>query len=231
MYGLSASDPGTHTFDPVSRLQTIEPNDAITTTSDTTHTNTNNDRSVPATTKSISKRELELEKRFIIHCLNSDHQSFISDSLQEARTMASMAASYIAEHGGEDPLYNAYFGSNPTSNVTSVFNALEKNDLVAGWMSCADILAICSVKVAYTFQSNIYFCGRFFVEPALDSLCNYNPVEDRNLRGGATLQQLAIALGVAQDFGVGCPDDQRLPDDQKIYNADNYRVRPRPLVV
>lgn len=200
--------------------------------SDTTHhTNINNDRSV-STTNGVSKRELKLEKRAeIVDCQDPNQRNGVLAATGEAKRLASIAASYIVARGANDPLYRAYFGSNPISTPIFVFNTIENKELYPAWMRCADILGTCKIKTAYIYQSNIYFCNGFFTLSVLDSLCAGNLVANRNIRGGTILHQLAIDFGVAHDIAIGCADDRRLHDAEKIKNADNYQVRPRPPLV
>ena len=228
VYDFSATGPGTFTFNPVSTFQVAGLNDVVEAISDTAHPNIVNAGSVSITvTNDVSKLKLHLEKRAEVSCSNSSQASFISASYSESKSLAAQAASHISSRGAGDPIYKAYFGTNPTSTIISTFTAIANENSSTRILSCTDIYGICSPGViAYTdtTTSNVYYCGIFYDEVASDTLCHGNPVDARNIRGGTTLHELTHALVDTDDIVYGCPIDQTLSDNGMRINADNYNV-------
>jgi len=228
VYDFSATGPGTFTFDPVSAFQVVGPSDAVENISDTARLNVVNAGSVSITvTNDVSKRELNVEKRASVSCSNPSQSSFISASYSEGKSLAAQAASYISSRGAGDSIYRAYFGSNPTSSVISKLTAVANENSSSRTLSCSDPFNVCGGGViAYTLiaTTNIYYCSIFYNEVPAGTLCNGNPVNARNIRGGTTLHELTHAVAGTKDVTYGCPADQALSDANKLINADNYNV-------
>jgi hypothetical protein len=147
----------------------------------------------------------------------------------ESKSLASLASSYISSRGANDSVYGAYFGSNPTSSVTSKFNAVANENPSSGILSCTDPYSACGGGViAYTAvsttTSDIYYCSIFYNQLPPTSLCSGNTVNARNLRGATTLHELTHAVASTTDVNYGCPGNQGLSDSDKLRNADNYNV-------
>lgn len=236
VYDFSTTGPGTFTFDPVSRFQAIELNNPASTIG-AARINVATTHSVTVTvindvSKREAKREVGLGKRDQIVCSDPDKASFIADSIKDAGYLNIIASVYMDSRGPDDPLYKAYFGSNPISDVMSSLNLIGDISKVPITMDCSDPYDTCSRAIAYTHHEDktIYFCSGFFELKSPQSLCKGNTVNKRNLRGGVAIHELSHALELAHDLKYGCPESQGLSDPDKIQNADNFEVRSTCLV-
>lgn len=230
LYDFSAGDQGTFTFNPVLTFQVIVLDDGLKPTSDATHFDVDNVRSVSITvTGGVSKRE----KRGNIECGDTNGSNIIQGSLRDAIEMSRNAVSYIRNRGADDPVYKTYFGSSSISAVIDNFNRMGNENPAPGTLSCSDPVDFCRHLVAaYVDHSNknIYYCPAFSNQPDLRSLCEGNPVVDLNLRAGTTIQQLALALGFSYELGFvrgimrRCGGSEWRGGNRKITNAYNYHV-------
>ncbi|KAG5644267.1 hypothetical protein DXG03_008752 [Asterophora parasitica] len=171
----------------------------------------------------------------------------LANRVLQAKSLASIASSYVTSKGVSDSLYKAYWGANAASRVTSVLNAVASESSGSRTLGCTDSLNVCGGGViAYTVTSTtnvsqilylrplvdmpliipscyqIYYCSIFFNEVATTKLCSGTTVNSRNIRGGTTLHELTHALSGTTDITYGCPADQALSDANKIKNADNF---------
>ena len=234
VYDFSASGPGTFTFDPVSRFQVTELDGDLKATSDTTHIDITNTRTISITVTGVSKRELQFKKHRVV-CEDHGRNSTITAGLSEAGWIASLAVAYINSRGAKDQLYKDYFGSNSNSTIIDNFNRILKPESTGATMFCSDPDQSClsSDVSAYTTPSaeGIFYCDSFYSQLSLYSLCRgETTVNARKIRGGTTLRMLASVLipGVA-DNGRTCIDNQGLTDPQKVSNAGNYEVSTKTL--
>ena len=225
MYDFLAAGPGTFTFEPVPRFQVVGPNDITIIEADTANTH-----SVSITvTNGVSKRELSLGKRNKVACSNPEHAKYISDALDEARSLIMEAAKYIVDKGSKTNLYKAYFGTHDIFEVHHVYNAIAEP---TGPMplDCADSSdSRCDKN--YNFltgdMDRIYWCDAFYALPAgLDSICD----EDAHPRGGVVIRTAAFGLEMAEYIEMDCEKSKGLSDDKKIRNAATFGVRLRPVV-
>ncbi|KAK0479358.1 hypothetical protein EDD18DRAFT_1337437 [Armillaria luteobubalina] len=118
----------------------------------------------------------------------------------EAKSLASIASSYIATNGANS-LYTAYYGATSTSTIRGVFN---------------NVASESSSSRTYTFVA------LFFSEVPGTNLCRGTGVASRNVRGGTTLHELTHATSGTDDVIYGCANDQALSDANQRINADNY---------
>ena len=158
-----------------------------------------------------------------LYCDNFNHVWTIYTGFTEAKVMASIAASHISNHGATDPVYKAYFGSNPTSWVMSNFITIMNQNLSSRALSCLDAHTLCgNGATTYSVDGTIHYCNSFHHLPAVDSLCEGDTVGTRNPRGAITLRELTLVLKQAFDIGSGCSYVQTIPDSYKSDNAENY---------
>ncbi|KAH9853269.1 Metalloprotease [Lenzites betulinus] len=177
----------------------------------------------------VAKRELAAahDKRARVSCSSSTQNSFISTSYTEAKSLASIAASYVASNGA-DTLFKSYFGTASTTTVRNVLTAVANENSSTRTLNCVDPYGYCtSGVIAYTLtaSTNVYFCSLFFQELTSTRLCSGTTVASRNIRGGTVLHELTHALSGTDDVGYGCSFDQNLgrtSPSQAIRNADNY---------
>ena len=201
----------------------IGPDGSVETTSDATPIDIANARSVSITiTDDLSKREIWMG------CQNGDQVSAVQSSISEAKDMARGTISYIKENQGRDELYKAYFGNNNPSDVISNYRFIVDTDTHKVNTFCTD--PICSDNsrdaINPTGTDDIFFCGRFFDQKSLSSLCKKEvSATAKDLRGGTTLRMLARAFvpGVAGQER-NCEQSRGLSDFDKITNNDNYEA-------
>lgn len=219
VYDFSTTGPGTFTFDPVSRFRIAGLSSTAKTISDATRLDADNVRSVSITvTGDVSKHDT-------LYCDDFKHVWAIYTGFTEAKSMASIAASYISSRGATDPVYKAYFGSNPTSRIIFNFNTIANQDLSLRALSCWDAHTRCkNDTAAYSVDGTIYYCNNFHHLSAADSLCEGDTVGTRHPRGAITLRELTLVLGQAVDVGSGCSYVQTIPDSYKSDNAENYKA-------
>ncbi|THU90880.1 zincin [Dendrothele bispora CBS 962.96] len=172
----------------------------------------------------LTKREMAINKRATDICTTASRKSFIDASYSEAKSLASIASSYIGSNGANS-LFTSYYKTNSPTTIRSVFNAVAGENSSSRTLSCVDSLGACSSGViAYTSTqtTNIYYCSIFFNEVATSSLCSGTSVASRNVRGGTTLHELTHAVAGTDDVGYGCSFDQGLSAANARVNADNY---------
>ena len=100
MYDFSAAGSGTFTFDPVSKFQVITANNTI---------ETSTARSISITVIDVSKRELDLEKRYKVNYDDPrKNKAILMDGYMEARLMANLAITAIDRLGPGHSLYEQY---------------------------------------------------------------------------------------------------------------------------
>ncbi|KAK0222396.1 hypothetical protein IW262DRAFT_1271318 [Armillaria fumosa] len=173
----------------------------------------------------LAKRDLPLlDARAVDMCTSGSQKSFIDASYTEAKSLASIASSYIATNGANS-LHTAYYGATSTSTIRGVFNNVASKSSRSRTLSCTDTFRACSSGViAYTVISttNVYFCSPFFSEVPSTNLCRGTSVASRNVRGETTLHELTHATPGTDDVIYGCANDQALSDANQRINADNY---------
>ncbi|KAF8650946.1 hypothetical protein AX16_005013 [Volvariella volvacea WC 439] len=170
-------------------------------------------------TSDVAYRHLhEVNEHAVTDC-DSQRRAFIDTSYAEARSLASGASTHIKNGGASDPLYKAYFGANPISNVTAIFDGLaNQNSSIT--LSCTDPFLLCGPNViTYTMTHTIYFCPTFFSQVPLTQLCSGTSY---NVRGVTILHELTHVLYGTIDGVYSCQAAQILPDPRKLTNADNY---------
>ena len=220
MYDFLAAGPGTFTFEPVPRFQVVGPNDITIIEADTANT-----RSVSITvTNGVSKRELSLGKRKKVACSNPRHAKYISDALDEARSLIREAAKYIVDKGPQTDLYKAYFGSHDIFEVHHVYNAIAEPRGPMP-MGCADSSdSRCKDHIGLWSSDAINWCWPFFeFTKPLDMICD----ESKPTRGGPVITLAALGLGLTTELETGCEESKGLSDDRKIKNGANFGVRLR----
>lgn len=136
LYDFAAAGPGTFTFEPETHFQIIGAEERVADPELTI---------VPATTAAIevqvegdlAKRELQqLNKRAVDICTTASRKSFIDSSYSEAKSLASIASSYVSSRGASDSLFRAYWGSNSVTNVNRVLNAVSgENSSSRTWVA------------------------------------------------------------------------------------------------
>ena len=224
MYDFSTTGPGTFTFDPVPWFQVMGPNNSI-------KLNIANTRSVSITVADdVSKRELSPGKHDIIECLDPVKKQFISDSIDDARYLNTIASVYIGFFGYDDDLYMKYFGDNSAADVLSKWGVIGNDIWAPTILDCKDDGHHCGGSTTFYLTDNnsrIHFCDYFFKYKHLSSLCQGSRVDEEGLRGGAVIHALALALGAADDILFGCQAIQQLTSPYKAKNADNYEVSTR----
>jgi deuterolysin len=106
-------------------------------------------------TKDVAKREPKvMDKRATVSCTNSTYKSFISSSYSEGKSLASLAASYIASNGA-NTLFKSYFGTSSTTTVRNVFSNVANENSSSRTLNCSDPYGGCSSGViAYTLVSS-----------------------------------------------------------------------------
>ena len=227
LYDFSGSGPGTFSFDPVSRFQVIGVDDNVETTSDATPIDIANAGSVSITiTTGLSKRKLSISP---LSC--GSRYDDVKASIGEAQTLAAQATLYIREKGA-DPLYNAYFGHNPTEDVINNFGfILGTNAHKEAYCECEPgVVSSENPDVYNTVATDyIFFCKPFFDQKPLNAICKkeVSPTV-QNLRGGSTLRMLARTYvpGVAGQHRT-CEQSRGLSDFDKITNNNNYEASTR----
>ena len=238
LYDFSASGPGTFTFDPVSAFQVVRPDDSLKITSDSTHINATNARSVSITiTGGTSKRELNLEKRRLdVKCGDSDEYNLIVGSTLEAGRLGLAAVFRAAIGGADEQVYKDYFGFNPRSKVMDYLNR------TMDWDGKAENVFYCpsgrwsspcsknDVTTTVPSQKNpktldLYFCHKFWDLNYLGCDTISDPFK---VHGVHALRLLTEALVPdAERYKDGCSNIKALADDKKIVNVDNYVVSTR----
>ncbi|KAI9060880.1 Metalloprotease [Trametes sanguinea] len=177
----------------------------------------------------VARRELAAahDRRARVSCSSSSEASFISSAYSEGKSLASIAANYVASNGA-DSLFRSYFGSTSTSTVRSVLSNVANENSSSRTLNCADPYGACtSGVIAYTVTSttNVYFCSLFYSEVTTSRLCSGTSVASRNIRGGTVLHELTHATSGTVDVGYGCSYDQSLGQSnprEAAENADNY---------
>jgi deuterolysin len=103
-------------------------------------------------TKDVRKRELKVnEKRARVSCSNSSYSSIISSSYTEGKSLASLAASYIASNGAST-LFKSYFGTSSTTTIRNVFLNVANENSSSRTLNCSDPYGACtSGVIAYTY--------------------------------------------------------------------------------
>ncbi|KAK0441457.1 Metalloprotease [Desarmillaria tabescens] len=225
LFDFASAGPGTFTFTPVTTFQMVGAEagfinavslDKVSVTSSSVEVHVSGD---------LAKRDLPvLDARAVDICTSTSQRSFIDASYTEAKSLASIASSYIATNGANS-LYTAYYGATSTSTIRGVFNNVASESSSSRTLSCTDTFRACSSGViAYTVISttNVYFCSLFFSEVPSANLCRGTSVASRNVRGGTTLHELTHATSGTDDVIYGCANDQALSDANQRRNADNY---------
>ena len=223
LYDLSANGPGTFTFDPVSTFQVMGPDHTV-------KTDVANVYPISVSiTDDVSKRELNFEKRQEIVC--PEDRSKLTLMLQgwlDSSFLAATAVSYLNSKSKESAeTFKIFFGDSDRDKVIANFRRIQNSAAIPGNMLCSDPSNKCSTITApaYVTGNDVHLCNKYFSQRSLDSLCQENIVNARNILGGTALSQAAEVLGIGGSQTVGCGDsDRNLRDDQKIQNADNYQV-------
>ncbi|KAK0244905.1 hypothetical protein EDD85DRAFT_932863 [Armillaria nabsnona] len=107
-----------------------------------------------------------LDARAVDICASSYQKSFVFASYIEAKSLASIASSYISTNGANS-LYTAYYGSHIDVHNSQGVQQRCKRSIPLKDLSCTDTFRACSSGViAYTVISatTIYFCSLFFSE-------------------------------------------------------------------
>ncbi|KAF9445020.1 zincin [Macrolepiota fuliginosa MF-IS2] len=218
LFDFATAGPGKFTFSPVADF-------AISSNSAFSRISAASSNVEVEVTGDVAKREFPLIKRETFFCANATQTAFMNGSYIEAKSLASISSSYVSSKGASDPVYTAYFGANPTSQVITILNAVANENSSSRSMDCTDELEVCGPGIiAYTLLStgDIYYCSIFFDEAPTNTLCTVTTVASRNARGGTTLHELTHATSGTKDVNYGCDTNQQLTDPQKISNADNY---------
>ena len=226
-YDFSTTGPGTFTIDPVPWFQVVG-------IDGTAKTHVADTRSVSITvTDGVSKREVDLEKRTIVICKDDAQNTFLVDSLLEAWDLSYSASAHLMLWGDTSPIFKEYFGLHD-GTVRRNFDTIYEERLLSVVLVCGGSSDRCSDGIAGYSDDNqtFYFCPLFFAAnyPA-GQLCKGANVDEKGVRGGIVISQLAYALLGAQEFKGGCSDSRDLPDDEKLINAANYEVILVPFVV
>ncbi|KAK0201344.1 Metalloprotease [Desarmillaria ectypa] len=224
-FDFASAGPGTFTFAPVTSFQMTSPQARLANAASLDQVSISSSSVDVHVSGDLAKRDLPvLDARAVDICTSASQKSFIDASYTEAKSLASIASSYISNNGANS-LYTAYYGATSTSTIRSVFNNVASESSGSRTLSCTDTFRACSSGViAYTVISttNVYFCSLFFNEVPSTSLCRGTTVASRNVRGGTTLHELTHATSGTDDVIYGCASDQALSDANQRINADNY---------
>ncbi|KAK0492380.1 Metalloprotease [Armillaria luteobubalina] len=200
LFDFASAGPGTFTFAPVTSFQTVSPEARITDAGSLDLVTVSSSSVDVHVSGDLAKRDLPvLDARAVDICTSSSQKSFIDASYTEAKSLASIASSYIATNGANS-LYTAYYGATSTSTIRGVFN---------------NVASESSRSRTYTFVAS-------FSEVPSTNLCRGTSVASRNVRGGTTLHELTHATSGTDDVIYGCANDQALSDANQRINADNY---------
>ncbi|KAK7042057.1 Deuterolysin metalloprotease family-domain-containing protein [Favolaschia claudopus] len=224
LFDFAAAGKGAFTFTPIITFQSVPLDEKVAARSQLTAIEAVSTPITISITGDVAKVDM-LSSRATDICTTASKKSFIDASYTEAKSLASIASSYVTSRGSSDYLYRAYWGSTATSRVISILNAVANENSSSRTLSCVDTFNFCSSGIlAYTVTdtTNIYYCSIFFNQVATSELCHRTSVASRNVRGGTTLHELTHATSGTADFAYGCPDDQALSDSKKIQNADNF---------
>ncbi|PBK85222.1 zincin, partial [Armillaria gallica] len=238
LFDFALAGPGTFTFRPVTSFQTASPKARLADAAGLDHLSVSSSSVDVHISGDLEKRDLPvLDGRAADICTSSSEKSFIDARLisevhgadiyfiyTEAKSLASIASSYIATNG-VDSLYTAYYGTTLTSTIREVLNNVASESSRSRTLSCTDTFCACSSGViAYTVISttNIYFRSIFFSEVPSTNLCRGTSVASRNVRAGTTLHELTHATSSTDDAIYSCPNDQALSDANQCINTDNY---------
>ncbi|KAJ7063891.1 Metalloprotease [Mycena amicta] len=224
LYDFASVGAGDFTFTPIPTFQAAPIGKNLTKRSELTLIEFDA-KPVTVTVSGTVANRVFPQKRAVDICTTASRKAFIDASYTEAKTLASLASSYITSRGSSDSLYQSYFGATATFRVTSIFNAVSSENNSSRTLSCVDRFNACSAGViAYedVVTTNIYFCGIFFYQEDTDQLCGRTTVEARDVRGGITLHELTHAVAKTDDVVYGCDEDQALSDSDAIRNADSF---------
>ena len=210
MYEFSAAGPGTFTFDPVSKFQTIGVNNTI---------GASIARSVSITVINVSKREPNLEKRISIDCDDPEKSKVIRFGYLEAQIMAGLAVENINTYGSDDQLYKDCFGSNPLGVVIANFNDMAFDRGPDEFVSCRR----CDGTGIFG-PNHIEYCDLFFRLPTRNALCKKGSLKSHGTLGGATLLALSMSVLNAEARTLDCAKVPKFTNSEKLTNAASYSV-------
>ena len=221
-YDFSTSGPGAFTLDSISRFRVAGLDGTFETTIADTHSAT------VIVTAEISERKLDLRKRFTVNCWNDDWTPFLKEGLKDSKYLAYLAASYVWEHGANDPLYKDYFGTNDPQTVAKNWGYIIVGGTDKPTLYCHPKQEPCFDSIFFTKgKDEIFFCDYFFHTSTSDRLCHDVNLNTENFRGGEVISALAFATvpGMGSK-ALTCSDSQGMADDEMLNNIYTYRVRP-----
>ena len=220
-YDFSTSGPGTFTLDSISRFRIVGLDGTV-------ETNIANTHSVTVTiTDGAPKHKIDLRKRATVDCFKPDWAAILETNLRAARFLALVADLYVRINGPEDPLYKEYFGTSDPETV--MFNwGLIMGEGPSTVLHCQTMHSECKDTLLYYPRGEqvFYFCPTFFSSAPYDRLCNGSEVDKVVIGGGEMISALALAtIPDTKSEVVTCSDARKMPNDKKLNNAFNYRVR------
>lgn len=232
LYDFSAAGRGTFTFEPVSSFQVIGVGDTVETTPNPTRINIYNAHSISITVTDVSKRELNLKERSVLNCTDGTKRTSIGYGYLEAKALASLAAAHISYHGGNNQLYQDYFGSSPISQVIVNYTTIANEATDWRFLTCDyDPMNKCGLVSVYFYHADTIFCPAYFNYLPLDALCKGRTrVEQGDLLSAFTLRALAQSLNGATELNLSCQDAKKLLSPEKLKNASNYSVSIQTLL-
>ena len=229
LYDFSATGPGTFTFDPVSSFQVVGLDDTDKATSDPVRINVKNAHPVSITvTDDVSKRELDLKKRWIADCPAVDHQLGLITSSLNSKELAQAAIWLLERNGTDNQDYISYFGTPDSFGLVYTNFANIVNNVLDLPLKCAgnNNNACGSRGPVFVSDGSLVYCDNFFSDTynPTSSLQKGDPLNITHNRGALAFRELTHLLLHTETYGYGCADSKGLSDPLKIQNADNYVV-------
>ena len=240
LYDFSAAGPGTFTFHPVSSFQVIGLEDTNEATSDPVTINVGNTHPVSITvTEGVSKRELDIKKRWIADCPPGDRRLALLASSLDSKSLAIAAVRLLERNRTEHPDYGRYFGSNSIDQVYANFATIV-NKVLDLPLRCAGDKNDCGSRgPVYASDDSLVYCENFFPPPdsatqtpyeGTPSLCEgSSPSIDHN-RGALAFREFTHLLFRTSTYKRGCEESAGLSNDRKIQNADSYVVSTQATI-
>ncbi|KAK7042024.1 hypothetical protein R3P38DRAFT_3178597 [Favolaschia claudopus] len=115
LFDFAAAGKGAFTFTPVTTFQSAPSDEKVAARSQLTAIEAAATPITISITGDVAKVEM-LSRRATDICTTASRKSFIDASYTEAKSLASIASSYVTSRGSSDSLYRAYWGSTATSH-------------------------------------------------------------------------------------------------------------------